>query len=398
MDSLRNNPDSKKEKRRVRFLLNETQVEFREPYLPDWLPKTYDRRIFIGGNYDHPVELRRLREATDQVCRDAGLDFVTIFPLDSCNLPKEEIHDWDMRILHNCKYAIFEVSNPGGELMEIERAGAEYKTKTLLLFQARGPEDADVPRHAKTMLLQSGPHTVLGYTDESHSKEIIKDFLMAPDVELFEDYINVLGFSVQRIEKSANIEQHGLATIKLEHKGVKAHQPNLQEIPHEMYSSHSRVLDIEVSPRERVEWILDPRSTEQIKPGWVRFLPDGLEETADPLDYTITYVLDSQTVVFTREEIETRYANDILPYESIGHRVDVPAEWLSMSVNFFDRFDGDPGLACFYGATRLSHSETLRDPSDKFHYDSQKKLARLLVRRPRLFSRYEIYWTGEPFR
>lgn len=97
---------------------------------PNHLPGNFDERVFIGGNYNVAGNLRAIRRYVEQ----AG--FVPIFPLDDYDIPRDQIHDWDIRLLHNCKYAIFDVSVPAGELMEIERA-LTFKTEPYWYFKSR---------------------------------------------------------------------------------------------------------------------------------------------------------------------------------------------------------------------------------------------------------------------
>lgn len=43
------------------------------------------------------------------------------------------IHEHALLLLHNCKYAVFDVSTKGGHLMEIERAFYDYKKEGIFI-------------------------------------------------------------------------------------------------------------------------------------------------------------------------------------------------------------------------------------------------------------------------
>lgn len=116
-----------------------------------YIPGTYETRVFVGGNYDLISKLRDIKDVIFAL--KAG--FVPILPYDDFQLRHGEIHDWDLRLLHNCKYAIFDVTEPRGELIEIGRC-AEYKAHTLLVYNSREP--ATEPPKTRTMLLESGAH------------------------------------------------------------------------------------------------------------------------------------------------------------------------------------------------------------------------------------------------
>lgn len=114
------------------------------PYDPNKPPGAIHNRVFVGGNYDFMPLLR-------EICKtvfDNG--YQPIFAYDF-EVPKDEIHDHDIRLLHNCKYAIFEVSNPAGELMEIERV-RDWQISTLLIYQIRDKGNPTPPPALTSML------------------------------------------------------------------------------------------------------------------------------------------------------------------------------------------------------------------------------------------------------
>ncbi len=130
----------------------------------DHLPGTWDKRVFIGGDYDHLPILRDIQEA---VIRS---DFQPIIPFDFI-VPEEHIHHHDLMLLHNCRLGIFEVSTPAGQLMEIERA-KDYGVKVILFYT-----DRNGPPHSLTMMVQTAGYKMNTYRDSSDLKQKVTDWL-----------------------------------------------------------------------------------------------------------------------------------------------------------------------------------------------------------------------------
>ena len=66
------------------------------------IPGEYERRVFIGGNYDSMPGLREI----EKFVKD--LKFVPVLAYD-CNIPRSQVHDYTLLLLHSCKFAIFEI-------------------------------------------------------------------------------------------------------------------------------------------------------------------------------------------------------------------------------------------------------------------------------------------------
>lgn len=81
------------------------------------------------------------------------LDYQPILALDF-DVPEDKIRDYDLLLLHNCKYAIFEITFGDGHLVEIERASNYKLLSILLVFQVRD-ESRRAPPSASQMLLTS---------------------------------------------------------------------------------------------------------------------------------------------------------------------------------------------------------------------------------------------------
>ncbi len=54
-------------------------------------------------------------------------------------IPEDLVHHHSLMLLHECKYAIFDLSQEAGQLMEIERV-RDYGVTPLAVYQATGGE------------------------------------------------------------------------------------------------------------------------------------------------------------------------------------------------------------------------------------------------------------------
>jgi hypothetical protein len=130
----------------------------------DPLPGTWDKRVFVGGDYDH---LSILREIQDAVIRSG---FQPILPYDFL-VPANLIHHHDLMLLHCCRLAIFEVSSPAGQLMEIERA-KDYDVNAILFYT-----DRDGPPHSLTSMVLTAGYAMQPYSDISDLKKKVASWL-----------------------------------------------------------------------------------------------------------------------------------------------------------------------------------------------------------------------------
>jgi len=88
-----------------------------------------ESRVFIGGNYDFMADLRQITKYIEGL----GLDPILAYDYD---VPKDKIYETDLKLLHRCRYAIFEVTAPNGQHYEIPKA-FEWNVKTYLVYQVR---------------------------------------------------------------------------------------------------------------------------------------------------------------------------------------------------------------------------------------------------------------------
>lgn len=97
--------------------------------VPVGFPGPWEKRVFIGGNYiAHMPILIKIKEIVIRL----GYEPVII---DEIDVSGDLIHHHSLMYLHTCKFAIFEITSPGGQLMEVERA-RDYDIKPLLVCTA----------------------------------------------------------------------------------------------------------------------------------------------------------------------------------------------------------------------------------------------------------------------
>lgn len=102
------------------------------------------------------------------------LGYQPILALDF-DVPEQKIRDYDLLLLHNCKYAIFEITFGNGHLVEIERASNYKLLSILLVFQVRD-ESKKPPSGASQMVLTSA-FPRFGYRTFAELKEYLPNFL-----------------------------------------------------------------------------------------------------------------------------------------------------------------------------------------------------------------------------
>jgi hypothetical protein len=129
-------------------------------------PEPRERRVFVGTNYDaSPGAIPILREA---VIRKG---YVPVVVADVA-VEEDMIHDTSILLMHTCSFAIIDVTSPGGQFMEIERA-RDYGTKLLLVKQAL---DLTKPRPVSAMVA-SLQYELKYYVDPRDLFKIVEEFL-----------------------------------------------------------------------------------------------------------------------------------------------------------------------------------------------------------------------------
>ena len=130
-------------------------------------PQPREKRVFIGTNYDAkpgfiPIakEGAILKGYTPVVVAEFGIEPSTT-------------HDASLVLLHTCAYAVFDITVPGGQLMEIERA-RDYRVEVLLLREALSPSEQQ-PRVSE--MLSTLGYKIEYYSDPRDLSKIIQEFL-----------------------------------------------------------------------------------------------------------------------------------------------------------------------------------------------------------------------------
>lgn len=132
----------------------------------DNIPGSYYKRVFIGGDYSQRALITEIEEIV------SNLGFIPVVA-DEYEMKEEEIHDCTMRLLHCCKYAIFDISTISGALMEIERI-RDYKTKALIVFSSR--VEKGIPKQQTTRMIDPALRP-RGYRNFTQLNRIIENFL-----------------------------------------------------------------------------------------------------------------------------------------------------------------------------------------------------------------------------
>jgi hypothetical protein len=144
---------------------NPPQFGRRQPF---GFPQSWERRVFVGGNYQtHMPALRRIERRVN------SLGYTPILAFD-VEIPRELTHHHTLLLLHTCGYAIFEVSSPSGQLMEIERT-QDYDNQVLLLYSRRTPRAAPSP--LVSSMVQTAGLRMEGYVELADIDRIIEEFL-----------------------------------------------------------------------------------------------------------------------------------------------------------------------------------------------------------------------------
>ena len=369
----------------------EHEERFPKGRLPlDLLPGTYDSRVFIGGNYEAISNLRDIRDAVVKL--QAG--FTPILPHDDFQIPPYQIYEWDLRLLHNCKYAIFEVTHPGGELFEIARC-AEYKVTTLLVYQARGFTDA--PPRVKTMLLGSGSHEHQSYLNSDQLYQVVDKFLRQKDPTQWQRAVGLMGYYFEQYFVYNKIYLNGEAEHFCSFEGLKVDIPYLTvtEVTHDFKITSGNIVadSFQLDGPDYVTWCRDnATSGETAEIGLVQFTPPlSRESTITNYSFRVktknAYMLIKQQL----NELPPEATEDVFlasGLEFASKEIAFPIELFKLYVEFPAEYPVNPQPAVYYG--REPRSDGLKRPPDKFSFEGN--VAKLEVLRPLMYHRYAITW------
>jgi len=111
---------------------------------PGNFEKGWHERVFVGGSYKEIAIINKIRRhiASKGYEPVVASDFET---------PQDLIHHHSLMLLHGCKYAIFDLSQEAGQLMEIERV-RDYGVKTMVVYQAIQDQPPKITEMLKSLL------------------------------------------------------------------------------------------------------------------------------------------------------------------------------------------------------------------------------------------------------
>lgn len=133
---------------------------------PLGFPQPPEQRVFLGLNYDTSAHLiPEMKSAVIQRRLTPILMRDVIVP------PRGNVHDVSLLLLHTCGWAVFDVTNPAGQFMEIERA-RDYGVRVLIVRS----EPVDHPPNISAMIRSLG-YPINTYRDMVHLRQLIMDFL-----------------------------------------------------------------------------------------------------------------------------------------------------------------------------------------------------------------------------
>lgn len=142
-----------------------------ELYDIDKLPGKINNRIFVGGRYTFMPLLK-------EICKTVfNVGYQPIFAND-CKIPVEDTHDSVIRLLHNCKYAIFEVTASNGQSYEIENIRS-MNIDALIIYSIIDKNNPKLPPTISSMLKTfTFPKIIMkGYSTIDEMKETIVSWI-----------------------------------------------------------------------------------------------------------------------------------------------------------------------------------------------------------------------------
>lgn len=133
--------------------------------------------IFLGGNYekDGPI-LNTLNETIRGIEVDNEENFIPIIAKEVFNeLDPSKIHEESLRLLHNCGFAVIDITNPAGQLMELERA-RDYGIVTFVSYGSSHP--SKMPVTLSKVMEEWGLGYIFRYEDINGLKKFVKSMLL----------------------------------------------------------------------------------------------------------------------------------------------------------------------------------------------------------------------------
>ncbi|MGA3191704.1 MAG: hypothetical protein ABSD73_04215 [Candidatus Bathyarchaeia archaeon] len=137
-------------------------------YSVDAPPGKIENRVFIGGNYALMPILREIAS----VVLESNLQPIIAYDFD---IPFEKTRELTLRLLFQCKIAIFDETLGNGQLVEIVRASGFSETCIFQVYMAID-ERREPPKTMSVMVWQATPPPQ-GYLTINELREIVGTFL-----------------------------------------------------------------------------------------------------------------------------------------------------------------------------------------------------------------------------
>jgi hypothetical protein len=144
-------------------VLKEGKFHYFIPRQPIGFPDPWEKRVFVGGNY---LEQKPIISLIERIVLKLG--FVPVV-MSRTMIPQGKTHHHSIMMLHTCKYAIIDVTDEAGQLMELERT-FDFEIQPLVLIKKSYWNIGKISEMVKTWReVQSKPY------DDSSFEAIEKD-------------------------------------------------------------------------------------------------------------------------------------------------------------------------------------------------------------------------------
>lgn len=148
----------------------ETEGVPRRRTIEEGFDQPLERRCFVGGNYyGGGPNLEEIRQAVVS----AGFDAIVA---EEFEIGEQDVHHRSLLLLHLCSKAIFEVTFPAGQLMELERC-RDHDIRPLLLRNTLRDQDP----HVSAMIGSMAGNEVRRYVDHEGLSRLVVEYLRVED-------------------------------------------------------------------------------------------------------------------------------------------------------------------------------------------------------------------------
>lgn len=151
-----------------KFVISARTILSRPKYSVDSPPGKIENRVFIGGNYVLMPILRMIED----IVRESGFQPIVAYDFD---IPLDKTREYTLRLLYQCRLAIFEETLGDGHTVEIARSSGFGEITILQIYMTMN-ESREPPKTMSIMVWQSKPPPE-GYLTIGELREIVRSFL-----------------------------------------------------------------------------------------------------------------------------------------------------------------------------------------------------------------------------